>query len=205
MGKRVAKKLLLVGLLVAVMGLAGCNLIGNEVGKMKEALKGRDVIIQTYDEDSQVIDRIEGTSVSIGADTKFSLKNVDGSTVEKSSVIEFTVGGKSVTHVGSSLILYEKGLTDVFNEYSKTVDIENLDRSVPFINRMVNDMRNITTGKSKVILVRSQSGKPLATFVGDNVSIFATDVSKSTGILIDGHYLFIYRCDYTIYDASLLN
>ena len=107
-------------------------------------------------------------------------------------------------HVGSSLILREKGLTDVFDEYSKKVDIENQDRSVPFLNSMLNDFKNLTTGKSKVILIRSQSGKPLATFIGDEVSYFATDIDKSTGLIIDDQYLFIYRCDYTIYDLELL-
>ena len=90
------------------------------------------------------------------------------------------------------------------NEFSKKVDIENIDRSSPFLNKMVNDMKNLTTGKSKIILIRSQSGKPLATFYGDKVSYFATGIDKSTGIQIDGKYLFIYRCDYTIYDTELL-
>ncbi|GIN94924.1 lipoprotein [Siminovitchia terrae] len=196
---------LIITAILGLLFLSGCNFFSNEVGKMKEALKGREVVIQTYDEDSNIIDRIQGKSVSIGADKKFDLTDSEGKTVEKSSVIGFTVGGESVVHVGSSLIMYETGLENVFEEYSKKVDIENIDRSVPFVNRLVNDMKNITTGKSKVILIRSQSGKPLATFVGDKVSYFATDIDKSTGILIDGQYLFIYRCDYTIYDASLLN
>ena len=69
---------------------------------------------------------------------------------------------------------------------------------------MVNSWGNITTGRSKVVLVRSQSGKPLATFAGDEVSYFSTGIDKSTGIMIDGKYLFIYRCDYSIYDTELL-
>lgn len=198
------KKLMLAVLLIAVLALSGCNLLSNELGKMKEALKGREAIIQTYDEESNIIDRIEGKSISVGADGKFDLTDSEGNTTEKSSVMGFTVGGQAVTHVGSSLIMYEKGLTNVFEEYAQTVDITNLDRSVPFVNRMIHDMKNITTGEDKVILIRSQSGKPLATFVGNDVSYFATDVDKSTGFLIDGKYLFIYRCDYTVYDQSLL-
>lgn len=202
-----SNKLKLTGLLTVISAtllLSGCNWLSNEVGQMKEALKGREAVIQTYDEESNVIDRIQGKSISISSEDKFSTVDSEGVTTEKSSVISFTVGGESVVHVGSSLILHETGLKNVFEEYSQQVDIENIDRSVPFINRMVNDMKNLTTGKSKVILVRSQSGKPLATFVGDNVSYFATDIDKSTGILIDGKYLFIYRADYTIYDSSLL-
>lgn len=199
------KRKLFAGLLLfTVIGLAGCNALDNEVGLMKEALKGREAVIQTYDEESNIIDRVVGKSISIDSEGKFDLKDIDGSTVTKSSVIGLTVGGESILHVGSSLLMYETGLINVFEEYSKEVDIENLERSVPFVNRMVNDMKNLTTGKSKVVLIRSQSGKPLATFVGDKVSYFATDVDKSTGILIDGKYLFIYRCDYTIYDSSLL-
>ena len=194
----------LIVLLISCLTLSGCNWFSNELGKFERALKGQEVIIQTYDEESNIIDRIEGTSVSINADDAFDLTDAEGNKVEKSSVINLTIGGKSMLHVGSSLILREKGLTDVFDEYSKKVDIENQDRSVPFLNSMLNDFKNLTTGKSKVILIRSQSGKPLATFIGDEVSYFATDIDKSTGLIIDDQYLFIYRCDYTIYDLELL-
>lgn len=194
----------LIILLISSLILSGCNWFSNELGKFERALKGQEVIIQTYDEESNIIDRVEGKSVSINADDAFDLTDAEGNTVEKSSVINLTIGGKSMLHVGSSLILREKGLTDVFDEYSKNVDIENQDRSVPFLNNMLNDFKNLTTGKSKVILIRSQSGKPLATFIGDNVSYFATDIDKSTGLIIDDQYLFIYRCDYTIYDLELL-
>ncbi|WP_432359822.1 DUF5052 family protein [Sporosarcina sp. UB5] len=43
-------------------------------------------------------------------------------------------------------------------------------------------------------MIRCQSGKPLATFVGDNVSYFETDIDKSTGVLIDGHYRLGLSC-----------
>lgn len=199
------KKLIVIAGILCTIFFSGCALLQREAGKLKEALKGRDAIIQTYDEESNIIDRIEGKSISISTEDKFNTKDEEGKTIKQSSVISLTIGGKSMVHVGSSLILYEKGLTDVFSEFSKTVNIQNIDRSTPFINRMINDMKNITTGKSKVILIRSQSGKPLATFVGNKVSYFATGIDKSTGIQIDGKYIFIYRCDYTIYDAELLN
>jgi hypothetical protein len=109
-----------------------------------------------------------------------------------------------MVHVGSSLIIADKGLPDVFNEFTKKVDIKNFNRSTPIINRMVNDMKNYTTGQSLLILVRSQSGIPLAAYVGNKVGYFATDIDKSTGLVIDGKSLFIYRCDYTMYDLSLL-
>ena len=192
-------------MMVAMLVLSGCNWLEYKIGSLKEQFVGRELTVQTYDENSQMIDRVQGKSVSIEADEDFSLKDANGDTVEKSSVLNITVGGKQMLHVGSSLIAYEDGLQNIFEEYVQQVDLNSFDRSVPFINRMVNDLQNLTTGKDKVVLIRSQSGQPLATFAGNDVSYFATDIDKSTGIMIDGKYLFIYRCDYTIYDLALLN
>ena len=113
--------------------LSGCALFSNEIGKMKEALMGRTAIVQTYDEESNIIDSIKGSSISISSEDKFNSKDEEGNTINKSSVINLTIGGKSMVHVGSSLILYEEGLTDIFNEYSKTVDIQNIGRSTPLL------------------------------------------------------------------------
>ena len=199
------KKYSLIAVIIAAtLVLSGCNWLEYKLGSLKEQFVGRELTIQTYDENSQMIDRVQGKSVSIEADEDFSLKDANGDTVEKSSVLSITVGGNQMLHVGSSLIAYEDGLLNIFEEYVQQVDLNSFNRSVPFINRMVNDLQNLTTGKEKIILIRSQSGQPLATFAGDDVSYFATEIDKSTGIMIDGKYLFIYRCDYTIYDLALL-
>ena len=192
-------------IIATTLVLSGCNWLEYKIGSLKEQFVGRELTVQTYDENSQMIDRVQGKSVSIEADEDFSLKDANGDTVEKSSVLNITVGGKQMLHVGSSLIAYEDGLQNIFEEYVQQVDLNSFDRSVPFINRMVNDLQNLTTGKEKIVLIRSQSGQPLATFAGNDVSYFATEIDKSTGIMIDGKYLFIYRCDYTIYDLALLN
>ncbi len=196
-----------VKVLVLVITLAlvsGCNVFEQDFSNIKSAFKGREAVIQTYDEESNIIDRVTGKSVDISPENKFAIADKEGTTVEKSSVINLTVGGKSMLHVGSSLIMREQGLVDVFDEYAKTVDVTNHDRSVPFINRMVNEMKNLTTGQRFLIMIRSQSGKPLATFVGNDVSYFATKIDKSTMFRIDDKALFVYRCDYTIIDLSLL-
>lgn len=195
-------KILIVVSLIAI--LTACNLLEYEVGNLKEELKGREMLIQTYDENSQLIDRVQGTSIGINADKKFSLEDSEGNTVEKSSVLNIVVGEKQMLHVGSSLIAHETGLQNLIEEFAKQVDINNFDKSVPFLNRMVTDLQNITTGKSKIILIRSQSGQPLATFAGDEVSYFSTNIDKSTALLVDGKFLLIYRCDYSIYDTALL-
>lgn len=128
----------------------------------------------------------------------------EGNTIAKSTVINMTIGGKEALHVGSSLIAYQDGLTNIFDEYARKVDIKNNDRSVPFVNRMVNDMKNLTSGKKTIILIRSQSGKPIATFAGNDVSYFASEIDKATEFYIDGKVLLVYRCDFSVYEKDLL-
>ena len=200
MANKNRKRSVLIVLALTVVLLSGCQDIANMFKGFEESFKGLEMTIQTYDEESNVIDKITGKSVSIVRDTEFDTDYES----QDSSVMKITIGSNEMHHVGSSMIIAEKGLENVFEEYTKTVDIENLDRGVPFINTMVNDVKASFTGKEKVILIRSQNGTPLATYSGDKVSLYKTGVPKSTGILIDDLYLFIYRADYTIYDIDML-
>ncbi|MFW7369978.1 DUF5052 family protein [Vagococcus fluvialis] len=184
--------------------LSGCTDLLNWGKDFKQDFKGLNMVIQTYDNDSQLIDSIKGESVKIEKDTTFDRKDSEGETRKESKVLSITVGGENMTHVGSSLIAYEDGMTNVFEEYAKTVKIDNQNKSVPMLNSMVNEFQNDFTGKSKTILIRSQNGSPLATFTGDSIRMSDTDVPSSTNFLIDGKRLFVYRCDYTVYDNKLL-
>ncbi|UNM61969.1 DUF5052 family protein (plasmid) [Clostridium perfringens] len=205
MDMKIKKSLILGGTVIIIsFVLTGCNLFDNEMGELKSAFNGREAIIETYDENSNVIDRIQGKSIDVNTDDEFKQTDEKGNTIKKSSVLNITVGEKQIIHVGSSLVMHETDLVNIFEDYNKKIDVQNNDNSTPIIDRIINSAKNITIGKSKIILIRSQSGQPLATFAGDNVSYFATGMDKSTGILIDGKYLFIYRCDYTIYDKDLL-
>lgn len=199
------KKILLMFLsIISIIGLSGCGLFNKVAGDLNNDLKGRTVTIQTFDEDANIIDQIRGKSVSFQADNKFAQKDSEGNTIAKSTVINMTIGGKEALHVGSSLIAYQDGLTNIFDEYARKVDIKNNDRSVPFVNRMVNDMKNLTSGKKTIILIRSQSGKPIATFAGNDVSYFASEIDKATEFYIDGKVLLVYRCDFSVYEKDLL-
>ncbi|MBO0436326.1 DUF5052 family protein [Vagococcus fluvialis] len=203
--KKISKllKTLPVLVLLTVL-LSGCTDLLNWGKDFKQDFKGLDMVIQTYDNDSQLIDSIKGKSVKIEKDTTFDRKDSEGETRKESKVLSITVRGENMTHVGSSLIAYEDGMTNVFEEYAKTVKIDNQNKSVPMLNSMVNEFQNDFTGKSKTILIRSQNGSPLATFTGDSIRMSDTDVPSSTNFLIDGKRLFVYRCDYTVYDNKLL-
>lgn len=183
--------------------LAGCQAVDNYLKNLEEDFEGLTMVVRTFDEDSQVIDRIEGKSMSVSRNTDFD-KYKNGETTNLGHVLKITIGKHEIDHVGSSLVAEEKGLRDLFAEYRKTVDLKNDDSDIPIINRIVSAYKNDFTGKSKVILIRSQKGTPLATYSGDKVSINDSDIPNTTELLVDGKRLLIYRCDYTIYDLALL-
>lgn len=200
MKKHYRKVVLAVSFLAVTVALAGCQDIKMFFKGFEESFKGLEMTIQTYDEESQMIDKIKGRSVMIERDATF---DSDLETKD-SSVIKISIGSKEMHHVGSSMIIAESSLENIFDSYSKTVDVQNMQRGIPVVNSMVNEFRNSFDGKKKVVLIRSQNGTPLATYAGNDVSLYKTDVPKSTGLLIDGQYLFVYRCDYTIYDLALI-
>lgn len=198
-------KFMKVGLLAAVatITLTGCALLESWGKDIKENWAGIPVTVRTYDESSQVIDQVHGKSMNITRDERFDLTDSEGEVSKASKVLKITVGGKEMTHVGSSLVAAEDGLVDQFEEFSKTTNINNMSRSIPVMNKMVNGFKNNWSPESKVILIRSQNGTPLATYAGNSVRIEDTDVPSSTSLLIDGKRLFVYRCDYTIYDMDM--
>lgn len=189
-------------LILVVSLVAGCQIIDNFVLDVKEIAKGLSGTIQTYDEESNIIDRVTGNSIAFQANSEFMKSNSDGSFT--GTVLEATVGGKRMIHIGSTLLFYEDGVENIFEEYAQTVDVENHDRAIPFINQMVNQLESKFLGMDQVILIRSQSGKPLATFAGDHVSVESMEVDKMSKITIDKKRIYIYRADYTIYETSLL-
>ena len=193
-------------IIATLFGVAsGAQFLKFNFSDLKSKLNGREITIRTFDEESHVIDSISGKSVMIERDTKFDSSNPNGGLNKDSSVLKITIGKNEMTHVGSSLVMVEDGLTDVFSEYTKTVNIQNLDRSIPIINSMMNSLRNNSTGAAKMILIRSQNGTPLATYLGTHVSTFAVDIPKTTAFLIDDKVLLVYRCDYSVYDLALFN
>ena len=184
--------------------LAGCQAVDNYLKNLEEDFEGLTMVVRTFDEDSQVIDRIEGKSMSFSRNSDFDKHDNEGKTTSLGHVLKITIGKHEIDHVGSSLVAEEKGLHDIFAEYRKTVDLKNDNSDIPIINRIVSAYKNDFTGKSKVVLIRSQKGTPLATYSGEKVSINSSNVPNTTELLIDGKRLLIYRCDYTIYDLALL-
>lgn len=191
---------------LSLLMLTGCQSVNDFFKTTEEQYLGLSGTVRTFDENSQVIDKLSGKSVSIKSDDRFDMTDELGNISKESSVLDVTIGRSQVLHVGSTLIFSEDGLTDYMDEYGETVELETKDRSLPFVNRFFNQIKNDWTGQSKLILIRSQNGTPLATYFGDRVSTSAPDgIPNTTYLLIDGKRLIIYRADFTIYDTDLLD
>lgn len=191
---------------LSLLMLTGCQSVNDFFKTTEEQYLGLSGTVRTFDENSQVIDKLTGKSVSIKSDDRFDMTDELGNISKESSVLDVTIGRSQVLHVGSTLIFSEDGLTDYMDEYGESIELETKDRSLPFVNRFFNQIKNDWTGQSKLILIRSQNGTPLATYFGDRVSTSAPDgIPNTTYLLIDGKRLIIYRADFTIYDTDLLD
>lgn len=187
-----------------VLVLSGCAGLANWGENFNRQWKGASATMQTFNEKSQVIDKVHGTSIQIARDTTFDTSNSDGTNKNDSQVLLISIGSGSIRHVGSTLVLNQDGLTEIMTTTNATVDLKSTERGTPWLNRLREQHQNLWAGKSKTILIRSQNGTPLAVYTGNEVEIFATDVPKSTQFRVDGKLLFVYRADFTVIDNDLL-
>lgn len=190
--------------ILGIFALSGCAALSKFGADVSRDLQGVEATMMTYNQDGQVIDRISGTSFNIERDTRFDSTNSDGGSNKDSSVLLISLGDSHISHVGSTMVLAENGLEDIYQEGDGYISLENTEPGTPFLNTFMEKNRNMWAGKSKIVMIRSQDGDPIAIYSGDNVEIFGTDIPSSTQLQIDGKFMLIYRADYSIIDADLL-
>lgn len=194
-------------IVVAMFTLSSCALISKWGEDFARDWKGVSATMTTYDEDGQSIIKAHGGSLQIKRDEDFDTvsSGSDGtsSSNKDSQVLKITIGGETMHHVGSTLVLAEDGLEDLSPLFDSRFEIENKDRGVPVFNYILEKHRNMWQGKSKAVMIYSQSGKPIAVYAGKHVEQFATDVPKSTQFRIDGKLLLVYRADMSTVPTAL--
>lgn len=195
--------LAVVALLTTVL-LASCSALDFALKDFNASLGNLSATMSTYDAQGEKIDQVHANSFSVTRDSRFDSVDSAGTSQADSAVLSITAGGHEVSHVGSAMVIAEDGLSDAMAEFPDRVESVAGDRAVPFVNRFVNDIRNQWAPKSKVILIRSQQGHPIAIYSGDEVATTSTEIPKATALLVDGKLLIAYRVDYTIYDTALL-
>lgn len=200
--------LIFIGLLAIATGGASCAGLGAGLSKLDQAWNGVGATLTTYTQQGALVDEIHGQSIRIARDTRFDTESSgsDGATINNadSKVLLISVGDGHVSHVGSTMIMEEDGITRVAGG-STNIRFTNNKPGVPWLNDLRARSQNLWRGKSKTIMIRSQDGTPIAVYAADQVEVFATEVPTSTWFRLDGQYeLVVYRADMSWYDNALI-
>ena len=123
-----------------------------------------------------------------------------------SSVITITIDGKEIESCGDTCVFVQMELQPVvvfsLDVISCNGGIGITDNAAlaKVLNRYKNDF-----GKSRVVVIKSQLGQPIAAFSGDDVYWeIPDDLPKMTKLMVDGKALYIHRANYQIIDKNLL-
>ncbi|RHO88492.1 DUF5052 family protein [Ruminococcus sp. AF41-9] len=195
---------------VLLFFLTGCGKLGSVINDIHGSLIGNNYTIYTYDNYGDQTLKTSGKKISItGNKTKNISYDSDGKATtgyDLSSVITITIDGKEIESCGDTCIFVQKGLVPEVDFSSEEIDssgsngITDNAAIARKLNRYKNDF-----GKSRVVVIKSQLGQPIAAFSGDDVYWeIPDDLPKMTKLMVDGKALYIHRANYQIIDRDLL-
>ena len=179
------------------VALAGCAELSLRFSSVKGELIGNSF-------DATVFDNFGGEVAAFNA-KKMGVEaaSVDEDGNATSSVLKITADGKDIEQVGNTMIFAETGLEEV-EGYTLPRDIQTTGGTVNLVDRAINDVKS-KIGKSRVVVVSSQLGVPIAVYQGNSVGYeIPEDLPKFTKLTIDGKALYIHRANYLIIDKDAL-
>lgn len=129
--------------------------------------------------------------------------NTDMQPSEVSNMLMIEVDGSRWQHVGSTLIAYESDLENEVDAYKEAINLEGKGGSITSIDKALNQFVSNTKGLKRIIIIKTQTGVPIAVFEGDQVLVENSALPSTTKILIDDKRLHVYRADLEIIEKSL--
>lgn len=206
------KKRIMMFLLPAVLifALSGCAKVGSIINDIHGSLIGNNYTVYTYDNYGNQTLKTSGKKISItGNKIETTSYDSDGRAVtgyDLSSVITITIDGNEIESCGDTCVFIQKGLEpevdfslDEINSNGGNGITDNT-----ALARVLNQYKN-DFGKSRVVVIKSQLGQPIAAFSGNDVYWeIPDDLPKMTKLMVDGKALYIHRANYQIIDRDLL-
>ena len=206
------KKRIIMFLLPAVLlfALSGCAKAGSIINDIHGSLIGNNYTVYTYDNYGNQTLKTSGKKISItGNKIETASYDSDGKAVtgyDLSSVITITIDGNEIESCGDTCVFIQKGLEpevdfslDEINSNGGNGITDNT-----ALARVLNQYKN-DFGKSRVVVIKSQLGQPIAAFSGNDVYWeIPDDLPKMTKLMVDGKALYIHRANYQIIDKDLL-
>jgi hypothetical protein len=137
---------------------------------------------------------------------------------DTSSVVTIEIDGNYIQSCGSTVLFKDTRLEMLEipselnirdaksdNRYTVSVDGEKFKTYLGLKNWWY-DMREKGQHGEKVVLIQSQDGYNIGSFIGNDITWQIADaLPKTTKIMIDGLPLYIHRCNFTIIDSGLLD
>ena len=184
------KRILIIMVLVVALVTIGCSSLKSELKDFSAEWVGLERTFRVYDDDGNE------TMVVTGS-------NTDMQPSEVSNVLMIEVDGSRWQHVGSTLIAHETGIENVVEGYRDALNLSGEGGSITSVDKALNQFFSNTTGLERVVIVKTQTGVPIAVYEGDKVLIEESALPQTTKILIDNKRLHVYRADLEIIEKSL--
>ncbi len=210
LNKKTVKLIALVSMAAIVISImAGCSMIESKIQELRGDLIGISFDYYEYDSFGNHIMTAHGEKVNLeGVRVTEYGYDGDGNLVKNyslSSVVNITIDKHQHVACGSSLIFVETGLEQVDVEIPEEITTSSSGfSSLTSVSSWINSIKN-SFGCSKVVVIKSSLGFPLAVFQGDKVYWEVSEnLPKTTKLSIDGKALYIHRVEYDIIDLDLL-
>lgn len=208
--KRIKALLATIICICIITGLTGCAANDDYMNDVKGNLSGNSYTIYTYDNYGQKVMTTTGDKINIaGNKTKSKGYDSEGNettSYDVSSVITILIDGKEIESCGDTCIFEQKGLKPEVDFTQEDITSHSTGKisENTYIAGIVNYYKNYF-GKSRVVVIKSQLGQPIAAYSGDEVFWkIPDDLPKMTKLMIDGKALYIHRANFQIIDRELL-
>lgn len=208
--KRIKALLATIICIYVITGLTGCAANDDYMNDVKGNLSGNSYTIYTYDNYGQKVMTTTGDKINIaGNKTKSKGYDSEGNettSYDVSSVITILIDGKEIESCGDTCIFEQKGLKPEVDFTQENIISHSTGKisENTYIAGIVNYYKNYF-GKSRVVVIKSQLGQPIAAYSGDEVFWkIPDDLPKMTKLMIDGKALYIHRANFQIIDKELL-
>lgn len=208
--KRIKTLLAIITCICIITGLTGCAANDDYMNDVKGNLSGNSYTIYTYDNYGKKVMTTTGDKINIaGNKTKSKGYDSEGNettSYDVSSVITILIDGKEIESCGDTCIFEQKGLKPEVDFTQENIISHSTGKisENTYIAGIVNYYKNYF-GKSRVVVIKSQLGQPIAAYSGDEVFWkIPDDLPKMTKLMIDGKALYIHRANFQIIDKELL-
>ena len=195
---------------ILLFSLSGCAAIESKINDIRGKLVGNNYDVYTYDNFGNLVLSTSGEKINISANTTATTSyDSEGSVIrgsELTSVITITIDGSEIQSCGDTCIFVQDGLTPEVEFASEEIvsKSEGIISDSASIARFINQYKNLF-GKSRVVVIKSQLGQPIAAYSGDDVYWeIPKNLPKMTKLMIDGKALYIHRANFQIIDKELL-